>query len=460
MKDIIKKSMCIVLAAAVLAATGCEKNTAKETGGNTAKITVWSGASHSKDFYGNVIDEYNKHEGKEKGIEIEYMVKGGDTLDQSIEIALQSGDAPHLLGGGNMMKMAENGYILPIEEMPGGEEFLKKYEGRLVKDKNVYNGKTYSVPFGATTQGLLYNKEMFKKAGIVDSKGRAKPPETFAEMREDAKKLTNASKNEYGIILPMKWAGWFSSDILCPMMNSAGHLGYDPVSGRYDYTPLEAIMEAYLGMKKDKSIFPGAESIDNDSARAYFAAGGIGMKMGYSFDVGVLNTQFPAEINWGVAPYPFTDKDAKYKQRMSYGTSFVINAKKAEQIGKDKVMEALKFFNSDEMTKKLYQAGIEIPYDWNIVKDVELTNARKGWKEFCKIVSISSVAPPSAKLDMAGQRDISDIFINDIWSGKMNAKTALERYTQTANKACDKYYAENAAEDRKLTVNPDWDIKR
>ena len=69
---------------------------------------------------------------------IEYIVKGGDTLDQSVEIALQSGDAPHLLGGGNMMKMAENGYIAPIENMPGGEEFLKKYEGRLVKDKNIY----------------------------------------------------------------------------------------------------------------------------------------------------------------------------------------------------------------------------------------------------------------------------------------------------------------------------------
>ncbi|UKI36826.1 MAG: extracellular solute-binding protein [Clostridiales bacterium] len=36
------------------------------------------------------------------------------------------------------------------------------------------NGKTYSLPFSAATRGLVYNKDMFKAAGIVDEKRRGK----------------------------------------------------------------------------------------------------------------------------------------------------------------------------------------------------------------------------------------------------------------------------------------------
>ncbi|UKI35907.1 MAG: extracellular solute-binding protein [Clostridiales bacterium] len=36
--------------------------------------------------------------------------------------------------------------------------------------------KTYRLPVSVTTMGLIYNKDMFKSAGIVDEKGEAKAP--------------------------------------------------------------------------------------------------------------------------------------------------------------------------------------------------------------------------------------------------------------------------------------------
>ena len=52
---------------------------------------------------------------------------------------------------------------------------------------------------------------------------------------------------------------------------------------------------ALLKMKDSGTLFPGSDSMENDAARAQFAAGRIGMKMAASWDVYVLNEQFPAE---------------------------------------------------------------------------------------------------------------------------------------------------------------------
>ena len=73
-------------------------------------------------------------------------------------------------------------------------------------------------------------------------------------------------------------------------------------------------MQTIIGIKEDGSYMPGVESLTNDAARAKFGAGGIGMKVAGSFDYGVLTEQFPAQIEWGVAPYPVADENDTYLQ--------------------------------------------------------------------------------------------------------------------------------------------------
>jgi multiple sugar transport system permease protein len=48
----------------------------------------------------------------------------------------------------------------------------------------------FAVPFSTDCRALLYNKTLFREAGIVDAKGEAKPPQTWDELYDDAKKLT------------------------------------------------------------------------------------------------------------------------------------------------------------------------------------------------------------------------------------------------------------------------------
>lgn len=48
----------------------------------------------------------------------------------------------------------------------------------------------FAIPYGTDNRALFYNKAMFRQAGIVDEKGEAKPPKTWEELEEIAKKCT------------------------------------------------------------------------------------------------------------------------------------------------------------------------------------------------------------------------------------------------------------------------------
>jgi ABC-type glycerol-3-phosphate transport system substrate-binding protein len=72
-------------------------------------------------------------------------------------------------------------------------------------------GTTYAIPFHNSTPILYYNKTMFDRAGIKQ------PPQTWAELLADAKKLTDESKGQWGIMLPSTnddYGGWIFSALV------------------------------------------------------------------------------------------------------------------------------------------------------------------------------------------------------------------------------------------------------
>lgn len=455
----IKKLIAAIAAGALVvsALAGCSSDNGEEAGVQT--ITIWSPNAHSKNAYNEAIDEWNKTEGKEMGVKLVYEVKEGD-LAQQVDLAFQTGQAPDLFSG-NVQKLAVDNHIMAVSDLPGGEEWVKERYDRMGKDYKTqqYLDKNWYVPMSTTTMGLVYNKDMFKAAGLVDENGEPTPPKTYAEFREYAKKLTNPEKKEYGVALPLKWGGW-SGDISNGLMAEVGHNGYDPVNDTYDYSGLVPIIETYMGIQEDGSYYPGAESLDNDPARARFGEGGIGMKIAYSFDVGVLVDQFPAKIDWGVAPMPVTDTSKMYKQYQRTTGSLVINSEITEKITPEQTMEIYKFICGDPMIKKLYAAGCEVPYDWSIVEGVELETDKTGWKEFCAMSSISSDAPDARQTDMTGQRKLSEDIVEKVWTGQMTAQEACDNYTKASNEGVKKYAELHPEYDGDKCVNKDWNIER
>lgn len=455
-----KRIVGVLLAAIMVAGvfSGCGSESVKS---DVKVVTVWANQTHSKAVYDRLVEEYNNGQGKSDGIRIDYQVKGGDTYNQAIDVALQTDTAPDLFNATGLEKNVENGYVIALDDMPGAAELIERYKELSGEKRNVFNGKTYTLPIGITTTGLLYNKDMFRAAGIVDENGEPTPPETWEEVREYAKRLTNTAKREYGIVLPVKWGSvWFSYDLRNRLKSSTGYIYYDPNKDDINCFGLIPIMEAYLGIKEDKSYFPGEEGMDNDQARALFAEGGIGMKLGVSWDVGVLNDQFPAKIDWGVAPDPVVDKNNKYYQLGNYTNGMVINAKSVDKVGADALMKVYGFLHSDRVLTELYLGGVTIPSDYRIIENAPTDTLPKGWKEFADLVKISSQAPLQPPLDISGKKNVQEVFLTDIWAGRVTPSEACESFTKVLREGRAKYREANPDENYDIYSMPGYDPKK
>lgn len=444
-----------MIAALFFTFSGCSP---VSVGGDVAEVTVWSGITSAKQSLAEIVDYYNRTIGKKDGVRIVLDVKDGSSINQMVVSALESGEGPDLFDTVSIDGLVENDYIFALEDLPGTQGIIDRCKYYLVEGRSTYNGKTYRVSRAVQPQGLIYNKEMFKKAGIVDENGDPTPPKTFDEMREYAKRLTDTSKQQYGIILPFKWDGWFKSDVLDPMQSSVGHTGYNPVTGKYDFSGLVPIMNTYLGMRDDGSVYPGSSELTNDQARALFASGGIGMKMGYAFDIAVYNEQFPADFEIGVAPYPLTDENVRYRQRMDYGGGFYINKNATKHASIEKIMSVWNFFSGDEYTRLAYEKEMSLPYSRDAVKDVKLKNPSDGWVEFSEMVNISACEPLSPKYDKSGFESAQDRFIKYVWTCKQTPQQMADKYTADITAATDRYYSTHKKESGMDFMNQNWDI--
>ena len=439
---------CTKLVAAVLgcalAATsfaGCKKGNDTTTADGKTIITKWDGNTHAQKVTEARVKEFNETIGKENNIEYRVEFKEGGTITQNMDVALSTGSAPDFLGGGSFLSLVEQNYLLAIDEFKTGAETIAKYDGTgLLRElKNQYQGKTYAVPLSTTTQGMIYNKDMFKEAGIVDENGEPTPPETWDEFREYAKKLTNEAEGKYGTIAPLKFASFYGGDISSPAVRSQGYKEYNPATGKYDFTTIAKIAQYWVDMKNDGSVYPDAEGVDNDPARARFADGIIGMKSAFSFDVGVLNDQFPATCDWGVAHYPVLDKNVVYKSRMYTGGSSLMNAAARDKL--DAMEVVFNWAVSDESIIETYKMGVSLPWNWDIVKDVKLgADAKTGWKEFAALAEEETEEPDTLSYISDGIPKGQEVFVNEVWSGKKTAAEAFKGYEDMINEAIEPYY--------------------
>jgi sn-glycerol 3-phosphate transport system substrate-binding protein len=101
-----------------------------------------------------------------------------------------------------------SGDIISLEPMLKADEttrddYLKDFWPALHANA-VVDGELYGVPFHNSTPLLYYNVEHFKEAGLDP----AKPPRTWAELADAAKKLTKGDR--YGFLMPAgyDYLGW------------------------------------------------------------------------------------------------------------------------------------------------------------------------------------------------------------------------------------------------------------
>ena len=140
---------------------------------------------------------------QQTGNTINWVVLEENVLRQRVttDIATKGGQFDILtIGSYETPIWGKQGWLLTLNGFPASYDYNDIFKG--VRDALSANGKLYAVPFYAESSFTFYRKDLFDAAGL---KMPAKP--TYDEIAQFADKLTDKSKEQYGICLRGK-AGW------------------------------------------------------------------------------------------------------------------------------------------------------------------------------------------------------------------------------------------------------------
>ena len=167
-----KKLVLALLVLALLVPGALFATGSAETGGGKVEaVKLFSSVGAWKALLEKEIADWNASVGKEKGIRID-IETNIDKYSEVLTIALESGNHPDIYYiDGRVDQCVTKGWAKAIEDIKGGKEWLEGYKGMLKPIRHQYEGKTYTVPFEFLPIKLAYNKDLFKKAGIVDARG-------------------------------------------------------------------------------------------------------------------------------------------------------------------------------------------------------------------------------------------------------------------------------------------------
>ncbi|KEO82199.1 ABC transporter substrate-binding protein [Tumebacillus flagellatus] len=137
-------------------------------------------------FQGSYDDEFNKYK----------TAQGSDTAPALMQV--------YDIG---TRYMIDSEAAVPVQKFIDAEKYDTSDFEKNILNYYTLDGKLYSMPFNSSNPILYYNKDAFKEAGLDPNQ----PPKTWAEVNEDAKKLTKKTgggqTERYG--MSMAIYGWF-----------------------------------------------------------------------------------------------------------------------------------------------------------------------------------------------------------------------------------------------------------
>lgn len=343
------------------------------------------------DGYPSEVEGLIKKYGEEtrKGIEIEIVKIPGNAYDETLNMLFASGEGPDVFEISNQWidSYISNGWLADISRFIDAA-LLKKFPGWALGQAERYNSEArlYTLSSSLVTVRLIYNRELFKSAGLNPDL----PPRTLEELKEYAEKIRNTGKGyrSYGFAFPAGDA-WnaFAQAMELTCLNS-GIYYYDFNKGKYDLTVYEKWFEAITHMRRADSLFPGETTLKTSVALTQFAKGNIGMMYISSKELSELKNTLPKDMKYGIAMPPlYNEKASDKKLILSVSSYFGVNSQSRYT---EDAAEVWKLLYTEKYMAGLYKNGIEIPVFERVLHDPE---GKQGFLSFSDFLPAEEERP-------------------------------------------------------------------
>ncbi len=304
--------------------------------GEPVTLTIWAHPQQADDRFNEELKTFMD---KNPNIKVEVAInEAGDGSE--LMTAIASGTGPDLcsISYPIMDKYIYAGVLTDITDR------LEKWDDYKNINKDMMDmfktgGKYYGVPSQQYTMVLVYNKSLFKEAGL-------EPPKTWDEMLEVSRKLTDPSKQQYGFAL--NWAQWAEWWYMMFVWGAGGDLTKIGPNGELEPTFTDpAVIKAaefYRQLKAEKLIQPDM-TMQLDQLKQDFAMGKAAMILDGSDAAPAYVTKGmrPEDIGFSVIPAGPSGKGT-----MQVGGSLYTIPMNKDGAKVDAAFELLKFYMSKE----------------------------------------------------------------------------------------------------------------
>ena len=194
---------------------------------------------------------------------------------------------------------AEAGLMTDISDQIKALPFAKTLSDSHIR-LGTYEGKNYAVPFSAEGSVLLYNKALFKKAGLDPNK----PPTTWAQIESYSKKITALGDGVKGFYFAGACAGCNAFTFMPLIWASGGDvLSADGKTATVDTPAVRNALSFYRRLWSTGQVPTGAKTDDGTNFLGAFLTDKIGMAGSGAFSIGIIKRDHP-NVDFGIAPLP------------------------------------------------------------------------------------------------------------------------------------------------------------
>jgi ABC-type glycerol-3-phosphate transport system substrate-binding protein len=210
---------------------------------------------------------------KETGNKINWIVLEENVLRERVttDIATKGGQFDIMtIGGYEAPIWGKAGWLAPVDDLGEDYDYADLLEP--IKAGLTVDGKLYAVPFYTESSFTLYRKDLFEAAGLT-------MPEqpTYDEIKDFAAKLTDKSKQQYGICLRGK-PGWGENmAFVGTMVNAYGGRWFDmDWKPQINSEPWKKAINDYVALLSEYGP-PGATANGFNENQTLFATGKCAM---------------------------------------------------------------------------------------------------------------------------------------------------------------------------------------
>lgn len=223
---------------------------------------------------------------------------------QKFATASAGGSAPDMLSLDLVYTpaFAAGGQLADLTEIADGLSYYDQLSPAHV-GVGTYDGKIYGLPLSAEASFIIWNKDLFRQAGLDPEKG----PSTWADIDEMAGAVDALGGDVSGFYLAGACGGCNAFTFLPFVWAQGGDIFAD--EGRtatIDTPEMRAAVDLYRGLIEKGYVPESAETENGSTWFSTFASGTIGIEPLGAFAIGALANDYPG-LDFGAIPIPSPD---------------------------------------------------------------------------------------------------------------------------------------------------------